>query len=123
MVELEVVGIRDVVHRPGEQFRLAVAHELAHRGVGAEETAASGLNLDLAYAADVEHGAEGRFALAQRILRRLSPGGGPAKLRHQRVDLNDGGFVQWQRTARAQSDCSASRVTDRVRDNPAQPQS
>src|SRR5258707_12595155 len=117
MVELEVVGIRDVVHRPGEQFRLAVATELAHRGVGAEKTAASGLDLDFAYAADVEHGTERRFALAQRILCRLSPGGGPAKLRHKRVDLGDRGLDQRHRTSRSQSDGSARRVADRTCDD------
>src|SRR5258708_2355739 len=57
--------MRDVEYRPGEQCRLTIAHELAHRGVGAEETAASGLDLDLADAADVEHGPERRFALAE----------------------------------------------------------
>src|SRR6266849_2028173 len=57
--------MRDVEYRAGDQFRLSVAHELAHRGVGAEETAAFGLDFDLADAADLEHRAERRFALAE----------------------------------------------------------
>jgi len=47
------------------------------------------LAFDLGYAADLEHGTEYRFALAelaltvaQQIFCRLSPGGGPSKLRH-----------------------------------------
>src|SRR5258706_15898083 len=85
-----VVGMRDVQHGPGKQFRLAVAHELAHRRVGAEETAGFGVDLDLAYAADLEHGTECPLALTKQILRPLPPGGRPSKLRHYRVDLSDG---------------------------------
>src|SRR5215475_8784327 len=55
--------MRDVLHRPGEQFLLAVAQELAHRGIGAEEAGASGLDLNFAYAAEIEHGTECRFVL------------------------------------------------------------
>src|SRR5258707_15566188 len=55
----------DVVYRTGEQFRLGVAHEFAHRCVYTEETPAFGLDLDLADAADLEHSAERRFALAK----------------------------------------------------------
>src|SRR6266849_3033875 len=55
----------DVEYRPGEQFLLTVAQELAHRGVGAEETGASGLDLDLAYGAGIEHDTECRFALTE----------------------------------------------------------
>src|SRR5262245_27480356 len=65
MGAVAVIRMRDLEYRPGEQFRLSVAHELAHRGVSAEETAAFGLNFDLADAADLEHGAERRFALAE----------------------------------------------------------
>src|SRR5712671_2280647 len=65
----------DVVYRPGKQFRLTVAHELAHRSVRAEDAAASGLYFDLAHAADIEHGTERRFALAQQI-------GGLSRVRH-----------------------------------------
>src|SRR5258708_39685155 len=57
--------MRDVEHCAGEQFLLAVAQELAHRGVDAEETGGSGLDLDLAYGAGIEHHTEGRFALAE----------------------------------------------------------
>src|SRR6266436_282914 len=60
------------------------------------------------------------FAPAQPILRCLSPAGAPAKLRHQRVDLGNGGSAQRWRSPFAQSDCSARRVADRARDDPAQ---
>src|SRR5215470_6118466 len=63
MIELQVVRVRNVVHRPAEQFRLGVAHKLAHRGVGTEETATFGLDLDLAYTTDIKHGSERRFVL------------------------------------------------------------
>src|SRR5258708_40110309 len=63
-------------------------------------------------------GVEGKletvFALAQQI-------GGLSKLRHERVDLGDGGCARQQRAALARRNCSASRVADRVRDYPAQP--
>jgi hypothetical protein len=68
----------------------------------------------------IEHGAEYRFTLAQQMLYCLSFGGGPSKLRHQRVNLGDGSSEQRQRTAFSRSDCSASRLTDRARDNPTQ---
>src|SRR5258707_4844876 len=55
----------DVEHRPREQFLLAVAQELAHRGVDAEETGGSELDLDLADSAGIEHDTERRFALAE----------------------------------------------------------
>jgi hypothetical protein len=58
--------MRDVVYRPSEQFLLAVTHKLAHRFVGAEETTAFGFDLELAYATDIEHGAERRFVLKAR---------------------------------------------------------
>jgi len=61
------------------------------------------------------------LAFAQQILSRLSPGGGPSKLSHQRVDLSDGGSARQQWDALSESGCSASRVADRARDNPAQP--
>src|SRR5712692_7048989 len=61
------------------------------------------------------------FARLQVVFRRLSPGGSPAKLRHEGIDLGDRGFVGRQRTALPQSDGSASRVADRARDNPAEP--
>src|SRR5260370_20111345 len=77
-----VVRMRDVEYRPREQIRLAVGHELAHCGVGAEEAAGFGVDLDLAYAADLEHGTECPLALTKQILRRLPPGGRPSKLRH-----------------------------------------
>src|SRR5215471_19306563 len=57
--------MRDVEYRPGKQFRLAVAHELAHRGVGAEETAAFGLDFGLAHTARIEHDTERRLALPE----------------------------------------------------------
>src|SRR4029077_13523610 len=57
--------MRDVEDCSTEQFCLTIPHELAHRGVGTEETAGFRLDLDLAYAADIEHGAECLFAPAQ----------------------------------------------------------
>src|SRR5258707_3129772 len=77
-----VVPMRGVAHGPGEQLRLAIAHELAHRSVGTEETAGFGLDFNLAYAADLEHGTECPFALTKQILRRLTPGSAPSKFRH-----------------------------------------
>src|SRR5258708_39830111 len=62
-----VVGMRDVEYRPVEQFHLSIAHELALRGVGAEEKAAVRLYFDLADAADIEHGPERRFALTESV--------------------------------------------------------
>ncbi len=61
------------------------------------------------------------FARLQVVLRRLSPGGSPAKLRHQGVDLGDRGFDRRQRTALSQSGRGARCVADRTCDNPAQP--
>src|SRR5262245_23125189 len=105
----------DVEYGPGEQLCLAIAHELAHCRVGAEETAALVLNFDLPHAANIEHGAERRFALAQRRSALL-------QLRHQRIDFGDGRSARRQRSALASSDRSPSGLADRTRDNPAQPQ-
>src|SRR5262245_47322860 len=58
--------MRDVEYRPGKQLLLAVAQELAHRGVGAEEAGSFGLDLGLADAAGIEHDAEHRLALTDR---------------------------------------------------------
>ncbi len=69
----------------------------------------------------VESSLQTIFTLAQPILCCLSPGGGPSKLRHQRVDLSNGGSAQRHRSALSQSDCGASRAADRACDNPAQP--
>src|SRR5437899_7092209 len=102
----------DIVCRLLLEKKIAVALEFAHRSVGTEEAAGLTLGFDLADAADVKHGPEPRFALAQSGFCGLSPGGCGSKLGHQRVDLGDGSFVQRQRTAGAQGDCSASRVTD-----------
>src|SRR5882672_8184689 len=55
----------DVEHCPLEQFLLAVAQELAHRSVDAEETGGSEFDLDLANSAGIEHDTERRFALAE----------------------------------------------------------
>ena len=55
--------MRNVRHGPGQQFLLGVAHELAHRGVDAEEAGACGLYLELAYATDIEHCSVSRFEL------------------------------------------------------------
>src|SRR5215475_415691 len=55
--------MRNVGHGSGEQLRLAVAHELAHRSVDAEETGTSGVDLELAYATDIEHSSESRIVL------------------------------------------------------------
>jgi hypothetical protein len=59
--------MRNVGHSPGEQFRLAVSQELAHRSIDAEETGASRFDLELAYAADIEHGTERGFVLKARL--------------------------------------------------------
>ncbi len=55
---LAIVRVCDLDRRPGEQFRLAVTHELAHGGVGAENAGGSEFDFDLTDAADIEHGAE-----------------------------------------------------------------
>src|SRR5262249_41771850 len=59
------VRMGDIEYRAGTQFRLTVADELAHRGVGAEEMPAFAIDFDLAHAADIEHRTKRRFALAQ----------------------------------------------------------
>jgi hypothetical protein len=61
------------------------------------------------------------FARLQVMLRRLSPGGGSSKLRHEGVDLGDRGFVRWQRAALSQRGRGLCRLTNRARDKLAQP--
>src|SRR5215468_2372801 len=69
----------------------------------------------------IERKLQAILALTQQILCGLSLGGGPSKLRHQRVDFGDGGSARRHRSAFSQSDCSASRLADRAGDSPAQP--
>src|SRR5262249_8903708 len=107
--------------RPGEQFRLAVPNEIAHRSVGAEDTCGCGVDFDLAYAAHIKHGPENGFALMPPILCRLSPGGALLKSRHQRVDFSHRGRAQHHLAAPPKGDSSPSRVADRASDNPPQP--
>src|SRR5262245_14963955 len=57
--------MRDIEYRPGEQFRLAVAEELTHRGIDAEQTGVFGIDFDDAYTAGIKHGTECHFALAE----------------------------------------------------------
>src|SRR5260370_28445726 len=61
------------------------------------------------------------FAHLEVVFRRLSPRGGPSKLRHQRVDFGYRGSGQRHWATLSQSNCSASCVADRPRDSPPHP--
>ena len=62
--------------------------------------------------------AELALAVAQQVLRRLSKGGPLSKLRYQRVALSDG---RSRRAGLSRTECSASCMSDRACNNPAQP--
>jgi hypothetical protein len=57
--------MRDVPYRQIAQFRLAIADEVAKRGIGAKDTAVVGSDFDLSYAALVEHCSKRRLAFAE----------------------------------------------------------
>src|SRR5438552_2855118 len=56
----------------------------------------------------------------QTILAFAQQTSGPTKLRHERVDLDNGCSARQQRAALSRSYCGASGIADRVPDNPAQ---